>query len=208
VRFYAERPVRATGQVVADLLAVAWVAACWWFAMLLREWVLELRAPGQRLVDAGGALQRTFGGAAQSASRVPFVGTDLSGALGHGTDAGQVMVDAGRSQIDAVGYAATGLTAAVVVLGLLPVLWYALRLRLRYARAASAAVAMRARDPELLALRALSTQPVRRLLAVSAEPAAAWRAGDTETVGRLAALHLGSLGLRPVLAAARSGSRA
>jgi hypothetical protein len=197
VRFYAERPLRAGAQVVADLLAVGWIAACWWAAMRLRDWTLGLRAPGQRLVDAGGTLQHTFGGAAQTAGRVPFVGHDLAGALGNGTDAGQVMIDAGRSQMDAVQAAATGLAIAVVVLGLVPVLWYAFRRRLRYARAASAAASMRADAPDLLALRALGTQPVRRLLAVDGDPAAAWRRGDPEAIDQLAGLHLAALGLRP-----------
>src|SRR5207237_370822 len=177
--------------------AVAWVVGCGWLAIRLHEWVLRLRVPGQRLIEAGEGLQRTFGNAAQTAGRVPFVGGELSGALGHGSDAGAVMVDAGRSQIDAVDYSATGLAVAVIVLGLLPVLWYGLRCRLRYARVASAAVAMRAQAPELLALRALTTQPVRRVLAISADPAAAWRRGEPETIDRLAAVQLASLGLRP-----------
>src|SRR5205823_2108528 len=118
----------------ADLLVLAWVGGLVWLAMRLRESVLTLRVPGQRLIDAGGGLQRTFGSAAQTARQMPFVGTDLSGALGRGTDAGHVMIEAGQSQIDAVDYGAAGLSVAVVVLGLVPVLAYWLPRRLRYAR--------------------------------------------------------------------------
>jgi hypothetical protein len=46
-------------------------------------------------------------------------------------------------------------------------------------------------------VRALTHQPLHRLAAISEDPAAAWCEQDTETVDRLAALELASLGLRP-----------
>jgi hypothetical protein len=49
---------------------------------------------------------------------------------------------------------------------------------------------------DLLALRALATQPLGRLVALDPHIAAAWRRGDPEAVGKLASLELGSLGLR------------
>src|SRR6266545_1699921 len=48
----------------------------------------------------------------------------------------------------------------------------------------------------VLALRALATQPLRRLSAVDDDPVAAWRQGDPETVAALADLELRRLGLR------------
>lgn len=198
MKFYAERPVRAAGQWLSDLLAVTWIVASVWLAMALRDLILTLRAPGQRLIEAGEELQRTFSSAAQTASRVPFVGNDLSGALGRGTDAGQVMISAGHSQITAVEYSAIGLELTVIVLlGLLPVLRYWLPNRLRYARAATAAAAMRTRAPELLALHALIGISTRRLLDVCTDPAGDWRRGGVESTDKLAALQLASLGLRP-----------
>ena len=68
--------------------------------------------------------------------------------------------------------------------------------RLRYARTAGSAVVARARDVDLLALRALAHQPTRQLLRVSGDPAAAWRRDDTGVVRELAALELRALGLR------------
>ncbi|MGQ0576816.1 MAG: hypothetical protein ACT4RN_21835 [Pseudonocardia sp.] len=69
-------------------------------------------------------------------------------------------------------------------------------LRLRYARRARAALAVRAIDADLLALRALARMDLRRLRAVAPDPAAAWRRDDRDVVHRLAALELRSLGLR------------
>ncbi|GDY31785.1 hypothetical protein [Gandjariella thermophila] len=196
MNLYAERPFRVAGQAVADALVVAWLAVSCWAAIQVRDWVLGLRDPGLRLTQAGADLQHTFTSTAQHAGKVPLVGGPLSDALGHGADAGQVMIDAGQRQIAVVDDSAVALAAAVVVFGVVPVLWWWLPRRLRYARAAGAAKLMRERDPELLALRALTALPARRLLAISAEPAAAWHRGETAVTEKLAAAHLAALGLR------------
>jgi hypothetical protein len=196
MRLYAERPVRAAGQVLCDLGALVWAGAWVWLASVVHASILEWQAPGRRLVEAGGGLQRTFGDAARAAGGVPFVGGDLAGVLGGGTTAGDVLVDAGRGQIEVVGYGATACAVGIVILALVPLLCVWLPLRIRYARAAGTAVTMRAEAADLLALRALNVVPYRRLKKVSADPAAAWRAGDREVIDRLVALQLRGLGLR------------
>ena len=92
---------------------------------------------------------------------------------------------------------ALGTAVGIVVLAALPVVLLWLTLRIRYARAARSAITVRTADTDLLALRALAHMPVRRLLAVSDDPAAAWRRDDREAVRGLAELELRSLGLRP-----------
>ncbi len=196
MRFYAECPARVVGQIVLDLLAVTWLAAWIWIALQLRGAVLRLQDPGRQLVDAGQALQGTFGHSAQAASGLPFVGADLARAVNQGTRAGQVVTEAGNDQILAIGYIAAGVAGAVIVLAAVPLLWYWLPRRVRYARAAAAAAAMRNDDPELLALRALMERSHRQLRSVSKTPAHAWRTGDAEVIPRLASLQLATLGLR------------
>ena len=49
---------------------------------------------------------------------------------------------------------------------------------------------------DLLALRALATQPLPRLARLSPTVAQAWRAGDPAAIDALATLELDSLGLR------------
>lgn len=198
MRFYAERPGRVTLQVVADLLIVAWVGGWTWLALEVREQVLRLQSAGERLIEAGGDVSGTFTRAAGVAGRVPLVGDDLAGTLGHGSRAGQAITAAGWSQVEAVAQLAWGVAVLIVVLAVVPVLTVWLAARVRYARAAAAAVAVRGSDPDVLALRALVGLPSRRLLRVSAEPARAWRTGDAEVVHRLAALQLAKLGLRSV----------
>lgn len=198
MRFYAEQHDRLTLQVVADMVAVAWVAGWVWLALEVREQVLRLQDSGEQLIEAGGNVSATFNRVADTANRLPLAGDDLAGALGRGSEAGQAITAAGRSQVEAVAQLAFGAVVVIVVFAVIPVLTLWLSARLRYARAAAAAVVARTSDPDLLALRALAGLPPRRLLQVSAHPARAWRSGDAEVVGRLAALQLAELGLRAV----------
>ncbi len=196
MRIYAERPVRILRQLVADLTAIGWVVVVVMAALLVREVILRLQGPATALADAGTSIAGVFTGAAETAGKVPFVGGDLSTALGAGTGAGERIAAAGREQAETIASVATGTAAVLILIGVMPVLFVWLPLRIRYARAAGAAVAVRDLDDDLLALRALTRLPVRRLLQVSPDPAAAWRAGDTEAIRGLAALELAQLGLR------------
>lgn len=197
MRLYAQTSTRAGRQVLHDLGAVAWCAVFAWLAHRAYLAVLEWRAPGLRMIDAGRDLDRTMGDAARTASRVPLVGDDLAGALDRGTAAGAMLTDAGRTQVDAVSSGALAAAGLVVLLALIPLVRWWLLPRIAYARAATAAQELRTAAPDLLALRALSTVPCRELRAVHEDPAAAWREGSGAVIDGLAALHLARLGLRP-----------
>lgn len=196
MRFYAERPLRLLRQVLADVLVVAWVVLVVTVARAAYDLVQQLRSPALTLVTAGEAIRSTFAGAADTAGRVPVVGDDLARSLGTGAGAGASLAAAGREQVQTVTDAALGTAVGIVVLAALPVVLIWLTVRVRYARAARSAVVARRVDSDLLALRALAHMPVRRLLAVSDDPAAAWRRDDRDVVHRLAELELRSLGLR------------
>ena len=196
MRFYAERPVRVARQIVADVLAVAWVVVLVVVALAVRALLLKLQAPALALAQAGDTISSAFAGAARTAGAVPFVGGDLANALSGGTGAGTRIAAAGREQLDTIATVATGTAVAIVVLGAMPLLTIWLPLRIRYALKARAAVTVRDTDDDLLALRAMTRLPVRRLLRVTPDPAAAWRRGDTEAMRGLAALELASLGLK------------
>jgi hypothetical protein len=196
MRIYAERPGRAGLQLLADLLAVGWIALCVWVARTAEEFLLRLQGPARTLTGAGESIRGAVDDAARTASGVPFVGDDLARALGTGTGAGDSLANAGREQMEAIASVAFGTAVAIVVLGALPVLLTWLPLRLRYARQARSAVTARAVDTDLLALRAITRLPVRRLLKIAPDPAAAWRRDDRPVVRALAALELRSLGLR------------
>jgi hypothetical protein len=195
MKWYADRPVRLTRQLIADLLAVAWVAGWIWVATTVHDWVLQLRAPGDGLVDAGGDIRDVFTNAANKARGVPLVGDDLSGALGNGTKAGETLVGAGNAQIGVVQDSAYWLAVALVVVPLLFLLITWLPLRLRYARKAGSTAKLRDK-PDLLALRALTSLSPRELARFDGDPAVAWRTGDTDVIDELARRQLAALGVR------------
>jgi hypothetical protein len=196
MRFYAERPGRAALQLLADLLAVGWVTLSVLVARAAHDLVLRLQEPARALAGAGESISGAFGDAARTAQDVPFVGGDLARALSPGTDAGTSLATAGQEQVEAITTVAAGTAVTIVLLGALPALLVWLPLRLRYARLARSAVAARAVDSDLLALRAIARRPVRHLLDVAPDPASAWRRDDRSVVHDLAALELRSLGLR------------
>jgi hypothetical protein len=196
MRFYAERPARVARQVLGDALAFGWLVVVGLVAVAAYELILTLQAPGRTLVKAGGSIRGTFDDAARTAGGVPFVGDDLARALGAGRGAGSSLVESGREQIETVAAVAWGAGVGIAVFGVLPVLLVWVPLRVRYARAARSALAARDTDSDLLALRAMARLPVRRVLRVSPDPAAAWRRDDRSVVHDLAALELASLGLR------------
>jgi hypothetical protein len=196
MKLYAELPGRAARQLLADLLAVGWLAGFGALAEQARQLLLALRAPASGLADAGTRIGDVFASAARTAGRTPLVGDQLAAALDGGQAAGRALVGVGEQQVALISALATGTAALVLLLGVLPVLVLWLPLRLRYARAAGAAAASRTGAPDLLALRALTRVPVRRLHAVADDPAAGWRRADPDVVRQLAALELRRLGLR------------
>ena len=197
MRFYAERPMRVARQLLADVLVIAWVWLVVTIAKAAQRLIDQLQGPAGALTSAGQSVRDTFAGAAQTAAQIPLVGADLAKALGLGTGAGESLAAAGQRQeqiIDTVGLWAA---IAIVVLAAVPVVLLWLYVRLTYARTAGSAVVARARDVDLLALRALAHRPTRQLLQVSGDPAGAWRRDDSGVVNDLAALELQALGLRP-----------
>jgi hypothetical protein len=196
MRIYAERLGRALLQLLADVGVLAWVVFVVQFARAARDVVLQLQGPAGRLAGAGDAIRGAFDNAADTASGVPFVGDDLARALGSGSTAGDSLSSSGREIAATAATAGTAVLAAVVLLGVVPVVAVWFTLRVRWVRAAASARVARGADPDLLALQALTRRSTRRLLAVTPEPGAAWRGGDPDAVAALAAVELNALGLR------------
>jgi hypothetical protein len=198
MRIYAERPGRALLQLLADAAVIVWVYVVVQVAQAARDVVLQLQGPADRLTGAGDAIRGAFDNAADTASAVPFVGDDLARALGTGSSAGDSLSSSGRELAATAATAGAAVAVAITVLGVLPVVAVWLTLRVRWVRVAASARTARAADPDLLALRALTGRPTRRLLEVTPEPGAAWRSGDPAVVAALAAVELDALGLRPI----------
>jgi hypothetical protein len=198
VTIYANRFPTLLRQVVVDLFVVAWVYAWIRVSLWLHDLVEKLAVPGQKLEGAGSGLADNLADAGSKVGRVPLVGDELTAPFEKAAAAARSVADAGRDQQDIVGHLALALALITVAVPLSLVVFGWLPLRIRWIRRASAAAALR-RAPagrDLLALRALATQPLRRLAAVGPDVAEAWRRSDESTVDALAALELRSMRLR------------
>lgn len=198
MKLYADRPGRRARQLLTDLLVVVWVYAWVRLGLWLHDLVEKLAVPGRKVEDAGTGLADNLSSAGGKVDSVPGVGGTLATPFNKAADAARSLASAGHDQQQIVGHLALALSLALVAVPLGLVLFVWLPLRVRWVRRASAAAGLRgaAAGRDLLALRALATQPLRRLTALDPEIAAAWRRGDPAAVDGLAALELRNLGLR------------
>jgi hypothetical protein len=198
VRIYADRYPTFLRQVLVDLFVVAWVYAWVRVAMWLHDLVERLAVPGQKLEGAGSGLADNLADAGSKVGRVPLVGDELTAPFERAAAAARSVAEAGRDQQGLVGDLALALVVVALAFPLGLVLFAWLPLRIRWIRRASAAASLRSAPAgrDLLALRALASQPLRRLTALGPDVAHAWRRADESTVDALAALELRSLGLR------------
>ncbi|BCB84384.1 hypothetical protein [Phytohabitans suffuscus] len=198
MKIYADRAPAAARQLVTDLLVAIWVYAAIRAAMWLHDLVQKLAVPGQRLEGAGTGLADGLSDVGGKINRVPIVGDELTAPFNGAADAARSLAGAGQQQQDVVDDLALALSLGLLVFPLGLVLFVWLPLRLRWIRRAGAAATLRDAPAgrDLLALRALATQPLRKLTKIDPDVAQAWRRGDEDTVAALAALELKGLGLR------------
>jgi hypothetical protein len=199
MKLYAESPARRGRQILTDLLVVAWVWLWVWLAVKLYHLVEKLAVPGQKMQSAGDGISGNLSDASGKVKKVPGVGDDLAAPFNKAADAARSLSDAGREQQSIVHDMAWVLALLLLMVPIALVLFVWLPIRLRFITRATAASRIRggAGGADLLALRALANQPLRRLTRVSDDPVAAWRSGDQRVVTDLAALELRRLGLRP-----------
>jgi hypothetical protein len=196
---YADRLPVAIRQLLTDLLVVIWVYAWIRAGLWVHDLVLKLAVPGQKLEGAGTGIADNLADAGGKVGRVPLVGDDLTAPFTKAAEAARSLAEAGREQQSIVGDLALVLSLLLVAvpLGLVLFLW--LPARVKWVRRAT--LAKSARDQpagrDLLALRALASQPLNRLIKLGPDIAQSWRNGDASAVDALAALELKDLGLRP-----------
>jgi hypothetical protein len=198
VKLYADRPTTLVRQLLTDLLVIVWVYAWVRVATWIYDLVSKLAAPGRGLESAGTGLADNLASAGRKIDRVPAAGDALASPFAHAADAARSIASAGHDEQVIVRQLAVVLAVAVAAVPLGLVLFVWLPLRVRWMRRAGAAAVLRRATAgrDLLALRALAGQPLRRLAALDPDIAAAWRRGDPTAVEALAALELKRLGLR------------
>jgi hypothetical protein len=198
VKIYADRFPTALRQLVTDLLVVAWVYVSIRVAMWVYDLIEKLAVPGQKLEGAGTGIADNLSDVSGKVGRIPAVGDDLTRPFESAANAARSLSDAGRDQQDVVADLAWALSLGLLVFPLGLVLFVWLPLRVRWVRRAAAAATLRKAPAgrDLLALRALANQPLRKLARIDPDVAEAWRRGDDDVVDALASLELRTLGLR------------
>jgi hypothetical protein len=199
MKLYADLPVRRTVQIVADVLVLLWAAVWAWVGRLVHDATMSLAEPGRTLQGAGSGFRDQMDQAGRSVTDLPLLGDRLSEPFERAGSAGTTLEQAGTDLVDAVGHLALllGWVTALVPILIVVTLWALLRAR--FVRRATAAQRFidSAADLDLFALRAMATQPMHRLAAISDDPSGAWRRRDPHTIRALALLELRDSGLRP-----------
>jgi hypothetical protein len=199
MKIYADLPGAGMRQFMTDLLVVAWIAFWVWAGTWVYDHVSRLAVPGQRIEGAGTGMAGGLSDASDKIDDVPGFGDALASPFAQAATAAESLAEAGRAQQAAVHNLALALVALVLIVPLALVLLGWLPLRLRWIRRATLAASLRSRPSgrDLLALRALTRQPLRRLVRIHPDPATAWRDSEPQAMESLAALELRTLGLRP-----------
>jgi hypothetical protein len=198
VKLYADAPARRARQILADLLMLAWTVGCVLVSLLVHRSVLRLAEPGRQMQAAGAQLADGLRRAGEQLGQVPLVGERARSPFDQLASSAQPLQQAGADLVSAVDRLAL---VCGVLAGLLPflvvgIVWFLGRWR--FARTASAAAGFLDDDADLslLALRALTRQPLDRLARLSSDPVGAWQSGDPRLIEALASLELAEHGLR------------
>lgn len=197
MRWYARPSWQLVGQVVGDVFLLLWGVA-WWFVGRLTDGTIRAMAePARQTQRVVGDLQRQAGDAAVQAAGVPVVGDGLRQPFdGMAATLGGLASAAGDqvAQLERLA-TLTGWTVFLMPLLTLAVLWLPRRLAFASLAGQTRALARLGDGDDLLALRALATQPVTELRKVADNPLRAWRSGDAAVTARLADLELARAGV-------------
>ncbi|HYO39508.1 MAG TPA: hypothetical protein VER39_07620 [Nocardioidaceae bacterium] len=197
MKLYADGRSRRTRQLLGDATLVLWVLLWLWLASVVHDATLALATPGRQIAAAGEGLADQLREAGTAVGDVPLVGDGARAPLDGAGDAADGMAAAGSASVRAIEELATLLALAVALLPVLLALVSYLPRRWRFVREATAAQRFvdGPADLDLFALRAMVSQPMHRLAAISDDPVAAWRSGDPAVVRALASLELDEAGL-------------
>jgi hypothetical protein len=199
VKLYSDVGVQRAGQLVGDLVFVAWVWVCVELGLIVYRITNALGVPGRTAASAGDGLAGQLRRLSEPIGRVPAVGDQLRSPIDGAAGAAGQMAQAGRDMAHAVeqlAYLLAGVTIALPVLFAV-LIW--LPRRIRFSRRATAAQKFidNAADLDLFALRAMANQPMHKLAKISDDPVTAWRDGDRAVITQLATLELRTAGLKP-----------
>ncbi|HZA10345.1 hypothetical protein [Mycobacterium sp.] len=195
---YASTPGRLLLQLVSDLVVVTWTTLWVLIGIAVHSAVYTIAEFGRQVEHDANGIAHNLDSASHRADKVPLIGDALSKPLGAAAKAALDMAGAGHNLNTTVTWLAVLLALAVAAPPILTIAMPWLFLRLRFFRRKWTVLGLAATPAgeQLLALRALTTRPLRRLAAVDIDPVAGWRRQDAAVIRGLATLELRSAGVR------------
>ncbi len=194
---YATTPARLSAQLFSDAVIAAWTCV-WVLVGLAVHTAISTFATVGRQVQAGAeGVAGNLASAGDSAGHIPLVGPTIGKPLSAASAAALEIAGAGQTLETTAGWLAVLLAIAVAAppFAALALPWLMLRLRFFRRKRAVLALAATEAGEQLLALRALTNRPLRKLTAVSPDPVGAWRREDPAIIRGLVGVELRSAGL-------------
>ncbi|ATA27721.1 putative membrane protein [Mycobacterium lepraemurium] len=194
---YSTRPGRLAAQLFSDLAVVIWTGLWILVGLAVYDAIATIADAGRQVEGGAHGVAGNLASAGHGAQHIPVVGDRVSKPLNSASQAALDIAGAGHDLDVAASWLAVLLAMAVVALPILIAVgpWLFLRLRFFRRKLTVTALAATPADAQLLALRALTNRPPRKLTAVSTDPVGGWRREDTATIRALAALELQSAGI-------------
>jgi hypothetical protein len=194
---YSTKPARLLAQLFSDFAVAVWTALWLLVGMAVYDAISTIAEAGRQVESGAHGIAGNLASAGHGAQHIPVVGDAVSKPLTSASQAALDIAGAGHNLDTTASWLAVLLAMAVVALPILIAVMPWLFLRLRFFRRKWTVIALAATPAgeQLLALRALTNRPPRKLIAVSADPVGGWRREDPATIRALAALELRSAGI-------------
>jgi hypothetical protein len=195
---YSARPGRLAGQIFGDLFVLGWTVVWAGIGIFVNQVIAVLAIPARETARTASKLMDNMRDAAEQAARVPGVGEDLRRPFDAASVSLTNLITSANDQVASIERLALigGWVIFAIPVAMVVALWLPRRIRFyRQARASQAFLDSTA-DLDLFALRAMASQPLYVLAAVSDDPVKAWRDGDRRVIDELAAIELRRNGLR------------
>jgi hypothetical protein len=194
---YATTPGRLAAQLFSDFAIFVWTAIWLLVGAAVYDAISTIADAGRQVENGANGIAGNLASAGHGAQRIPVVGDAVSQPLTSASEAALDIAGAGHSLDTTASWLAVLLALAVVAVPILIVAlpWLFLRLRFFRRKWIVTGLAATPGGEQLLALRALTNRPPRKLTAISADPVGSWRREDPVTLRALAALELRSAGI-------------
>ena len=194
---YSTRPVRLLAQLFSDFAVVVWTVIWLLVGVAVYDAISTIAEAGRQVESGAHGIGGNLASAGRGAQHIPLVGDAVSKPLTAASKSALDIASAVHDLDTTTSWLAVLLAISVVALPILiaVVPWLFLRLRFFRRKRTVTALAATPAGEQLLALRALTNRPPRKLTAVSADPVGGWRREDPVTIRALAALELRAAGI-------------